>query len=319
MNITPPIPKKGETFFTINETKALSKKLPSFLARLMAIIQIVKYIRDAKEEEMYDWALYLPSWKISQTEKPHFDEIMEATLSIHKNDTVTEQTEDSDDTLGDCKVSIKKRHLMAVTAYIICFGSNPYLGEKFYNKVIISHDWIKKYFGVEDRIFAFDPSKSNLPDPYYQAETISRWESDLNKDIVELLSKYFIEGNLQIIDKLLPTLFHLVACITTKGIKVTLRSNESYTYLLSNGKYLLDSSYSIIGVALQATRNNREDLFLKNLSGEIMEVFPASGNKRIDKASEEDFPLRQGMHIAIPRTYVEEEYPKTWEVINITN
>lgn len=321
MNTPPPIPKKGDTFFTINETEALCKKLPSFLSRLMAIIQIIKYILDAKEEEMYDWVLYLPSLKVSQTEKPQFDEIMEATLSIPHNETISKLVEESDERRpSDHNHSNKKRHLMAVIAYMICFGSNPYLGEKFFNKVVISHDWIKSYYGIENRIFTFDPNQSNQPDTYYQEETIQRWNSELNKDLVDLLSKYFIDGDLHIIDQLIPTLFSLVSRITTKGIKATLRSSDGYTYLLSNGKYLLDSSCSIIGVAQQATRNNREDLFLKNLSGNVLEVVSASG-KRTDISNNEyklnEFPLRAGMSISIPRTTSREDAPKCWEVINI--
>lgn len=287
------------TLFNINELIKLSARLDSLQLRLLVTLQILKHIHHAtSSQELYNWLFDLVDLKVVNSEEPiDLTEEMRLTLSV-VSPTINENGNEILNVDLD-----EKRQLMAVVAYMICFRSNPYLGQRFYDKVVISHDWEADYW-CANRAFAFGDDDSNRPDGYYQAKTIEFWESLKKTDLISSLKGYFTGKSQAVADNIQEIIFGMISKLRTcpqTGIKMYLTDNRTNTpFLLTDKKYLLDPMMGIIGHATQKTENGRSDLYLNNASGTIWEVITASG-KKIDIHPGKEMPVRSGMAISIPK------------------
>lgn len=286
--------------FSINDMCLLSRCLNTLQHRLIATIQILKYIQDVEKiEDLYQWELDITTWKVSRvkTEINVSYEMAQTVRLFGQDESLYSDASDVQPFILD-----EKRQLMAVIAYMICFGSNPYLGKLYYEKVVITHEWTKNYFGKE-RIFSFDQiNESNYPDLYYQLSTLELWEKPNNADIRMILDSYFAKNHKEAADDILEKAYGLLAKLNTsvnRGIKVLLIDNDLNTsYLLTDGKSLFDTSFNLIGSANQRTENGRIDLYLTNESDACWEVRTVSGNEILIQSGEK-MPLRDGMFIIV--------------------
>lgn len=287
------------TLFNINELIKLSARLDSLQLRLLVTLQILKYIQHrTSSQELYNWTFDLSDLKVIRSEIPiSLSEKMNLTLSVVPHSFNGDKDEILNVDLDE------KRQLMAVVAYMICFRSNPYLGQGFYDKVVISNEWEKDYWGV-NRTFAFSDEDYNRPDGYYQAKTIEFWESLKKTDLIFSLKEYFTGKSKSVIDNILDIIFDMISKLRTcpqTGIKMYLTDDyNSSKFLLTDKKYLLSPSWDIIGQATQKTEKGRSDLYLQNESGAVWEVITASG-KKINIHPGNEMPVRSGMAISIPK------------------
>lgn len=287
--------KKQSPCYNINQLVALSATLPTLQMRLLATLQILKHINNPESKErIFQW-VFVPSCLIIR--KPEktvtLSSEMEQTLSIFS----------PMDTSDFYQCDIVTQQMNAVIAYMICFGSNPYLGQLYYDKVVISHDWERDYWG-KNRIFSYGNDRSNRPDGYYQLRTIELWTSLQKTELTAKLNRYFdgfVENNSVDISSIIYDTISKLNTSPKSDKKIYLKDGSDTVYLLVDGKYLLDSDYNIIGRATLKIENGRTDLHLSNETKEMWELTTASGKlKNIQPGIA--IPVRSGMTIKIPKT-----------------
>ena len=289
--------QKQSSSYNINQLVALSATLQTLQMRLLTTLQILKYINNAESKEsIYQW-VFEPSGFIIK--KPEgiviLSDEMEQTLSnLHP-------MANSEPNKGYYQNDVI-RQLNAVITYMICFGSNPYLGQLYYDKVVISHDWERDYWG-KNRIFSYSDDSRNRPDGYYQIRTIELWTSLQKTELAAKLKEYFdglVENSsVDILSLIYDTLSNLNTAPKSDK-KMYLKDGSDTVFLLVDGKYLLDSDYNIIGKATLKVSNGRTDLHLTNETNEVWELTTASGKSK-DVQSGDSMPVRSGMAIKIPK------------------
>ena len=291
--------KAQSTYYNINQLVELSAALSTLQSRLLTTIRLLTYFRNLDSKEgYYQWEFDPSGFKIRKPEgNIYLSEEMNQTLTVF-NPTI----ESDGDTILDLDLA-DKIQLMAVVAYMICFGSNPYLGKRYFEKVVISHEWENKYWG-SDRIFAYGDDVTNRPDGYYQSRTIDLWTSLQKTDLTPTLKDYFSGDANLTEDQMITIVYGMIAKLKTGqqgGIRMYLRDTwNGCIFLLTDGKYLLDLSYNILGKSTQKKQNGKVELYLHNSSGYVWEVTTNSG-KRLDIKPNGELPLRPGMSIAIPK------------------
>ncbi|MBD5289995.1 MAG: hypothetical protein HDS26_04840 [Bacteroides sp.] len=290
--------KPQSTYYNINQLVELSANLNTLQLRLLSTIHLLKYFLNVdSKKDWYQWVLDPSGFKIKKSEG-----VIDLSPEMRQTLTVFRPTIESEgDTIVDLDLE-DKRQLMAVMTYMICFGSNPYLGTRYFKKVVISHDWEKRYWGP-DRVFAYSDDTINSPDGYYQSRTIDLWSSLQKTELTSALKDYFSGDSGHTADDILPIVYGLISKLKTGlpgGIKMYLKDTFNDTvFLLTDGKLLVDPHYDVIGKATQKTESERVDIYLLNGSKYVWEVTTASGN-RLDIRPNKEFPVRSGMSIAIP-------------------
>ena len=291
--------KAQSTYYNINQLVDLSATLSTLQSRLLTTIRLLTYFRNLdSKEDYYQWEFDPSGLQIRKPEgKIDLSQEMSQTLTVF-NPTIESEGE----TILDLDLA-DKRQLMAVVAYMICFGSNPYLGKRFFEKVVISHDWENKYWGL-DRIFAYGDDVTNRPDGYYQSRTIDRWTSLQKTALTSALKDYFSGDSNLVADKIINIVYEMIAMLKTcqqGGIKMYLRDTYyDRVFLLTDGKFLLDPYFNIIGKATQKTEKGRMDLYLSNDSKSLWEITTASGNQLVIRSGM-SMPVRAGMSLTIPK------------------
>ena len=281
--------------FTINNLVDLSSHLNTLQQRLLASLKILKYL-DEKDNLRFE--IDIKTWDVEESNVPENLSIeLKNSLSIFPqfdmpNETTVEE------------LSINKMEFLqtvAVITYMICFGSNPYLGELFYDRVVISDKWLDEYFGY-NRSFSFDSNKQNLPDPFYQERTTQLWNHTLNKDIRNNLEAYFTNKDYKKANDIRKVMYEMLAKLNTspKGPKICLKNDINPDYTLMDGKYFLDSKLNILGKAFMRS-GDRTDICIKNETNYLWEVRTATG-KELNIGPNQEMPIRKNMVIRIPKT-----------------
>ena len=302
--------KAQSTYYNINQLVDLSAALSTLQSRLLTTIRLLTYFRNLdSKEDYYQWEFDPSGLQIRKPEgKIDLSQEMSQTLTVF-NPTI----ESEGDTILDLDLA-DKRQLMAVVAYMICFGSNPYLGKRFFDKVVISHEWENKYWGL-DRIFAYGDDVTNRPDGYYQSRTIDRWTSLQKTALTPTLKDYFSREANFTEDQIITIVYGMIAMLKTcqqGGIKMYLRDTYyDRVFLLTDGKFLLDPYFNIIGKAIQKTVNGLTELYLSNDSELSWELTTASGKQR-EIFPGKDMPIRAGMSLTIPKIRI------SWKVEDVT-
>ena len=202
--------KAQSNYYNINQLVELSSNLNTLQLRLLATIQLLKYFKNLdSQEDYYQWEFNPSDFKIRKSEGGIvLSEEMCQTLNVFKPTLKSEG-----DTILDLE-SDNKLQLMAVVTYMICFGSNPYLGKRYFDKVVISHEWEKKYWGT-DRVFAYADDDTNRPDGYYQSRTIDLWSNLQKSDLISTLKDYFSKYSNSVANHLITIVYGMISKMKT--------------------------------------------------------------------------------------------------------
>lgn len=186
------IDKVPSRWYNINQLLDLSKNLKFLQGRLLSTLIILKYLRGDKdniEKDLCNWEFNPTDFKIRRSdEQVVLSEELRHAMQIFPSEMYQGEA---------VKLALdiqREKQIMAVITYMICFGSNPYLGKGYYEKVVISHEWEQHYFG-KGRIFAYSKDSLNKPDEYYQRRTINLWKFLENSQLSQLLIECFKENS----------------------------------------------------------------------------------------------------------------------------
>lgn len=192
-----------------------------------------------------------------------------------------------------------KIHSLAVVLFMVCFGSNPYLGSRFYAEPLLDDKNLKKLF-LTDRLFIFAPDKSNYPDLQYQSQPIALWARESMRQIRQLMEDYFVEGcgfELEVLKHQLWTTLSSIAFANSPIIQINFMNFGKYA--LSAGKKLISPvGHQLLGETFMADGV----LKLRNLSAHDWDLTSYSGRMHTisnQQGKGNSFPLKPGMNCRI--------------------
>lgn len=250
------------------------------------LCDLFKGLNSAKQDWrnlIFDVNLFLPSF--SESKSGFYDPISSITFK-------TSAKEDN------------SVHSLIVELFTICFGTNPYLGRKFYQKALLNQSTLEHLF-VSDRQFVFAPAGSNYPDPHYQSVVTALWDSEAFEQLQRLMKAYFIDGIQHTVDDFNAAIWECLSLIAFGNSQITHIEFEGFGfYALSAGKKLIDpQTHTLLGESLVLTSPDLHGrLGLKNMSTIAWQLTTPSGKCHTIENSENSkntFPLNSGMRCQI--------------------